>query len=86
MIYGDPEILRVDGNLYAYIRIQNEYTGNVSGSFRRIYKDKSGYYSRADGKNQYINNMVNNFLASEIKEKEIRDFYKKYSSQIGGFR
>ena len=86
MIYGDPEILRIDGNLYAYFRIQNEYTGNVTGSLRRIYKCKDGYYSKVDGKNNYINNIVNHFLAAEVREKEIRDFYKKYSSQIGAFR
>lgn len=84
MIYGDPEIIRVDGNLYAYVRTQNEYTGNVSGAFRRIYTDGNyGWYFKADGKNQYYNDAVNRFLASEIENKEIRDFYKKYSSQIG---
>lgn len=25
----DAEVLRVDGNLYAYIRVQNEFTGNI---------------------------------------------------------
>lgn len=83
----DTEVIRVDGNLFAYIKVQNDYSGNVSGSFRRIYQDKNGhYYAKADGHNQNMDNQVNRLLADEIKNKEIRDFYKKYSSQIGGFR
>lgn len=46
----DNEVFRVDGNLYVFTRIQNEFTGNISGHFRRIYKDKLGYYAKADGK------------------------------------
>ena len=37
----DTEVIRVDGHLFAYIRVQNYYSGNVSGSFRRIYQDNT---------------------------------------------
>lgn len=81
MIWG-IEIIRVDGNLFAYTRIQNEFTGNISGHFRRIYKDKNGYYAKADGKNQYLNSAVDSFLKQESYTKEALDFFKKYKGRI----
>lgn len=49
------EIIEADGNLYAYIRVQNDYTGNIAGSFRRIYFDKKGKpYAKVDGSNHYF--------------------------------
>lgn len=87
MSIWDNEILRVDGHLFVYVRIQNDYSGNVSGSFRRIYQNKNGdYYAKADGNNQNLTNQVNRFFASEIRQKEITDFYNKYHNQIGGYR
>ncbi len=87
MSLWDNEILRVDGHLFVYVRVQNDYSGNISGSFRRIYQDKKGdYYAKADGNNQNLTNQVNRFLASEIRQKEITDFYNKYHNQIGGYR
>lgn len=86
MSLWDSEILRVDGHLFVYVRVQNDYSGNVSGSFRRIYQNKNGdYYAKADGSNQNLTNQVNRFLASEIRQKEVADFYNKYHSQIGGY-
>lgn len=81
MLY-DSEVVRVNGDLYAFIRIQNEFTGNVSGSFRRIYKDKLGYYAKADGKNNYMTSQVQSFLQRESQEKEYREFYKKYHNNF----
>lgn len=81
LIWG-IEIIRVDGNLFAYTRIQNEFTGNISSHFRRIYKDKNGYYAKADGKNNYLNGEVESFLKHEAYQKEAMDFFKKYKSRI----
>lgn len=55
MSVWDSEIIESDGNLYAYVRVQNDYTGNISGSFRRIYFDKKGKpYAKVDGSNHYF--------------------------------
>lgn len=82
----DTEVLRVDGNLFAYVRVQNDYNGNISGSFRRIYQDKQGhYYAKADGRNQIMDAQVQIFIAYEIRQKEYKEFYDKYSKQIGGY-
>ena len=83
----DTEVLRVDGNLFAYVRVQNDYNGNISGSFRRIYQDKNNhYYAKADGRNQNMDAQVQKFLAYELRQKEYKEFYDKYSKQIGGYR
>lgn len=81
MIWG-IEIIRVDGNLFAYTRIQNEFSGNISGHFRRVYKDKHGYYAKADGKNNYLNGEVESYLKREVYQKESMDFFKKYKGRI----
>ena len=78
------KVFRIDGNLYVFTRIQNEFTGNISGHFRRIYKDAMGYYAKADGKNNYISGDVESFLKREAIQKEAMDFYKKYKGRIFG--
>lgn len=57
----DIEIVKADGNLYAFIKVQDEYTGNTSGSFRRVYCDNDGYYAKVEGKNHYLNKQVMSF-------------------------
>ena len=75
----DNEVFRCDGNLYVFTRIQNEFTGNISGHFRRIYNDHMGYYAKVDGKNNYISGEVDAFLKREAIQKEAIEFYKKYN-------
>ena len=78
-IWGS-EIVKADGNLYAYIRVQNDYTGNIAGSFRRIYKDKNGYYAKVDGSNHYFNNQVKAFQDREALVRnalQISELYRK---------
>ena len=84
----ETEVIRVDGNLFAYIRVQNEFTGNISGNFRRIYQDKKDghYYAKADGNNQNLNVAVARFLAQELNHKSYKEFYDKYSKQVGGYK
>ena len=81
MSLWESEILRVDGHLFVYVRVQNDYSGNISGSFRRIYLDKNGdYYAKADGRKQNLTNQVKRFIDSEIRQKEMKDFYHMYNT------
>ena len=32
------DIIRADGNLFAYIRIQDDYTGNIAGRFSKVHQ------------------------------------------------
>lgn len=77
MAIWDVEIVKADGNMYAFVRVQNEFTGNISGSFRRIYKDKNGFYAKVDGSNHYFNNEVARFTAYQEQIKDALEFRKK---------
>ena len=77
MAIWDAEIVKADGNMYAFIRVQNDFTGNVSGSFRRIYKDKNGFYAKVDGSNHYFNNEVARFTAYQEQIRDALEFRKK---------
>lgn len=81
MLY-ESIIIKVDGHFYAYCRIQNEYSGNISVAFRRIYKDKDGYYTKVDGRNHYFNREVESYIARQKKIDDALDFYNKYHKQI----
>ena len=81
----DAEIVKADGHLYAFVRIQNEFTGNISGSFRRIYKDKNGYYAKVDGSNHYFNHEVEVFQRNNDLVSEAKTFFKKYGQMKGGY-
>ena len=77
MAIWDAEIVKADGNMYAFIRVQNEFNGNIAGSFRRIYKDKNGYYAKVDGSNHYFNNEVERFRRYQDQIREALEFRKK---------
>ena len=71
------DILEADGNLFAYVRVQNEWNGNTSGAFRRIYTDKFGRtYFKADGQNHYVD--VQPYLDRKDHIRTALEFYKKY--------
>lgn len=75
------EVIEADGNLFAYVRIQNDYTGNISGNFRRIYTDKNGKsYFKADGRNQYID--VRPYLDRRDAIAKALKFYRDYNGRF----
>lgn len=78
MSLWNVDILEADGKLFAYVQVQNDYYGHVSGAFRRIYTDKRGRsYFKADGQNHYVN--VQPYLDRQEKIKIALEFYKKHS-------
>ena len=81
----DSEIVKVNGELYAFVRVQNDFTGNISGAFRRIYKDKNGYYCKVDGSNKYFNNQVEAFKKRDAEIKTAMEFYRQYGNLHGGY-
>ena len=83
MSLWDSEIVKVNGDYFVYARTQNDYTGNISGCFRRIYKDKSGYYAKVDGRNQYFTDKIQAYIQHEDRIKTAMDFYKKYNGKLG---
>lgn len=43
------EVVRVKGDLMAYVEIQNDWTGDIRGGLRELHIDGDRYYVRADG-------------------------------------
>ena len=78
------DIIRADGNLFAYTRIQDDYTGNITGKFFRVRMEGFDYYFRADGKRNICTRQVAALLASEDNIKQEHEFYKKYRGFIHG--
>lgn len=82
MAIWNISILRTDGDMYARVQIQNEYTGNVHSKFSKIFKDKNGFYCHADSNKHYLNNQVSAFLSYENEQKKAIEFYRKYKDKI----
>ena len=78
------DIIRADGNLFAYCRIQDDYTGNIAGRFFKVHQSGFDYYFRADGKRNLCTRQVSALLASEENIKQEHEFYKKYRGFIHG--
>ena len=77
------DIIRADGKLFAYIRIQDDYTGNIAGRFSKVHQTNEGfYYFRAEGKRKLCTNHVAALLQEEENRKTEHEFYKKYKGFI----
>ena len=76
------DIIRADGKLFAYIRIQDDYTGNIAGRFSKVHQSGFDYYFRAEGKRNLCTRQVAALIAEEENRKTEHDFYKKYKGFI----
>ena len=70
MAIWDKEIIKANGDLYCFVRIQNEFTGNISGAFKKVYYKDGHHYCKADGKLQILDDDVAryNLRQSELKK------------------
>ena len=57
----------------------------LSGSFRKIYKDMNGYYAKVDGSNHYFNHEVEVFQRNNDLVSEAKSFFKKHCQMKGGY-
>ena len=76
MLY-DFEVTRLNGDLYAFIRIQDEWTGNIKEGLRQIKLDGNQYYIRAETQRHNVTNQVNRFKMHEDKVKSALEWYDK---------
>ena len=84
MSIWDSEVVKADGTLFVYVRVQNDYTGNISGSFRRLYTDKNGWYAKVDGSNHYFTDKVEAFIKKEADDKLLKEKVQRLK-YLGGF-
>ena len=70
MSIWDKEIIKANGELYCFVRIQNEFTGNISGAFKKVYYKDGHHYCKADGSTQILDEDVARFnlRQSELKK------------------
>lgn len=71
------EVVRIDGDLKAYVEVQDDYSGSIRGGLRDIHLEGNNYYVRADGNKVDVTEARNNFLAYESKVKSALDWYNK---------
>lgn len=80
-LYGF-NIIRVDGKFYAHAGIQNEWSGNVSYTFKRIYHKGGRYYFKADSQVHDCSSAVASHIQYEAQRQEEHNFYLKYKNKI----
>ena len=69
MSIWDKEIIKANGELYCFVRIQNEFTGNISGAFKKVYYKDGHHYCKADGQIQFLDEDVARY---NLKQSELR--------------
>lgn len=80
------DLVRVDGSLRVYTRVQNEFTGTITDGIRDIFMDKDGRkYFRADHRTYDITDKIKAFTAHEAEIEKALEFYRKnYNSFTRG--
>lgn len=76
------EVIRVDCSLKAYVKIQNDWTGNISGRLYEIKENRADnhvtFYVNADGERQDVTAEREKFLAKEDHIKRALKFYEQH--------
>lgn len=73
------ECVRVDGELMAAVRIQDDWTGNVRTTLRKIHLDPKTdhYWFSSEGQHVDATELRERFLREEDKIKEALKWYKQ---------
>ena len=73
------EVIRVRGDLKAYVEVQNDWTGSITGGLRNIH-DKNGHkYVIADTQHIDITEEYNSQIRYEESIKEAFEFKKRFA-------
>lgn len=76
------DIIRADDQLFAYVRIQDDFTGNIAGRFAKVHQEGFDYYFRAERKRVLCTNQVSALRSRECNIEAEHEFYKKYKGFI----
>ena len=71
------EITRLNGDLMAYVRIQNDWTGQIRGRIATVISQKGRKHIVADGQKKDVTIQCEDFLRKEEQIKAALDWYKK---------
>ena len=79
MSIWDKEIIKANGELYCFVRIQNEFTGNISGAFKKVYYKDGHHYCKADGQIQFLDEDIARYRLKESEISKLMQDAQKYS-------
>ena len=70
------EIVKLDGSIKVYVKIQNEFTGHIREGIREIFHKNGIDYFRADGR---VYNVTEDIKAYKAYEENIKNALKFYN-------
>lgn len=71
------ELVRLNGDIKAYVRIQNDWSGQITEGIRNIFLKDNNYYFHADGTTVNVNTRREDFLRREDQIRTALDWYQK---------
>ena len=71
------ELVRLTGDIKAYVRIQNDWSGQITEGIRNIFLKDDRYYIRVDGQEVKVNAERDRFLMNEQQIKDALKWYKE---------
>ena len=71
------EITRLNGDLMAFVRIQNDWTGQIRGRIATVISQNGRKHIVADGTKRDVTIQCEDFLRKEEQVKVALDWYKK---------
>lgn len=69
------ELVRLNGDIKAYVRIQNDWSGQITEGIRNIFFKDNRHYINADGCKHIVDKQLDDF---RMKEEHIKDALKWY--------
>ena len=71
------ELVRLNGDIKAYVRVQNDWSGQITEGIRNIFLKDDRYYIRVDGQEHNVNRQRDDFLMNEQNIKDALKWYKE---------
>lgn len=72
------ECIRCDGEIYGFVKIQDDYTGNIRPRLCTLHIDGNTYWSKADGQRIDMTNEREALLRYEDRVRSAIEFQKKF--------
>ena len=77
MSIHDIEITKLNGDYMAYVRIQNDWTGQIRGRIATVVNAKGRKHIIADGQKKDVTTLVEDYIRKEDQIKEALKWYKQ---------
>lgn len=81
MSVWDVEVTYLDSDLMAYVKIYDDYSGNITGTLRKVRCIDGHYYIKADGRQINLDNQIAGLLEYKDMTERAISFYKKHSGK-----